>query len=367
MRIVRRTAALAALLALALAHPASGQDAADPAADGRAPSCPEPEARGYDFWIGEWDVENRNRNPQNPDAGLFPTGSATNRVHAILDGCAIVEHWEGALVWDHVLGFSVRAYDPERGTWVAVLNWPSPQGPGFSLLEGIFEDGAGNLRAERETPNGTVRLWFRFADIEDDAFRWIGSRAPGDEPWREFWTMEFRRRDPVTDGGLVNGPTRRIADRCAGERHRDYDFAIGDWAGEETVTGADGEETTRPVAVRVWSIMEGCALVVFEGEDDGEPDDAFAVASYVPGDERWVAYSIERGGPVFRRWDGPADPAGPEPLESGSRVGESDPDAPLLKTAWTPLSADRWGREVSASTDGGETWRTIATVELERR
>lgn len=334
------------------------------------PACDSPEARRYDFWIGEWDVENHNRDPAEFDGPLHPTGSATDRVHAILGGCAIVEHWEGALSWDHVLGFSVRAFDPERERWVAVLNWPSPAGAGFSVLEGTFEDGEGHLRAERTTPDGRpFRMWFRFADVAPDSFRWIGARSnDAGETWREFWTMEFRRRDPVSRAAVLNGPTRRIADRCSDERARALDFAIGDWAGEETIVGSDGREQTRPVAARVWSIMEGCAVMVFEGEGEGPVDDAFRVASYVPAEERWVAWSIRRDDPRFRRWEGPTDAGKDGSLTSTGRVGEEGTAADRrVRTTWTEFPDDRWRRETAVSSDGGATWRTVATAELERR
>lgn len=360
---MRPTAPVVLLSAsLLAAAPASAQTA--------APACDTPEQRRYDFWIGEWDVENHNRDPADPDGPLHPTGRATDRVYAILGGCAIVEHWEGALVWDHVLGFSVRAYDPARGRWVAVLSWPSPAGAGFSVMEGTFVDGEGRLEAERTTPDGQpFRVRFRFADAAADSFRWIGARSTdAGETWREFWTMDFRRRDPVAAAGVLNGPTRRIAERCAAERARAFDFAIGDWAGEETRVAADGGEEARPISIRAWSIMEGCALMTFEGDGDGPPDDVFRVAAYVPAEERWVAYSLRRDDPRFRRWEGPADAAGDGTLTSAGRIGEEAAgEATPTRTTWTPLTEDRWRRETSVSTDGGATWSTVARVELERR
>lgn len=352
----RPAAALAAGLLLTLAPSVAAQ-----------PSCPSVEARAYDFWIGEWDVDNANRSPASPDAGLVPTGAGTDRVHAILGGCAIVEHWEGALTWDHVLGFSVRAYDAEREKWVAVLNWPGPAGPSFTVFRGAFEGGEGNLRGERWTPEGTIRSWFRFVDVEDDAFRWIGARARGEEPYREFWTMDFRRRDPVTDAALVNGPTRRIAERCSDPRARALDFAIGDWAGEETLVAGEEETTTRPIRIRAWSIMEGCAVTVLEGGGEGEPEDAFAVAAYVPDLGRWVAFSIRREEPVFRRWDGPSEPSGDGTLVSGGLMERAAAGDPFLRVEWTSTSADRLRRVISRSDDDGATWRTLSTAELDRR
>lgn len=357
---MRTTGPLVLLCAsLLTVAPAAGQPA--------TPACDTLEVRRYDFWVGEWDVDNHNRAPSEPDGPLYPTGTATDRVYAILGGCAIVEHWEGALSWDHVLGFSVRAWDPERERWVAVLSWPSPAGTGFSVMEGDFDDGEGRLEAERTAPDGSpFRIRFRFADVTADSFRWIGARSTDDgDTWREFWTMDFERRDPVADRAVLNGPTRRIAERCADERARAFDFAIGDWVGEESRVGPGGEREVAPIELRAWSIMEGCAVMAFEGE--GPPEDVFSVAAWVPAEERWVAYSIRRGDPRFRRWVGPTDPAGDGALTSAGRVGEDSPGRSRVRTTWTALSADRWRRVTATSSDGGATWRTVASAELERR
>lgn len=118
---------------------------------GERPHCDRPEARQFDFWSGEWDVANRHRNPRAPeDRTWHDTGRGTDRVYPVLDGCAIVEHWEGHLVFDHVLGFSVRAWDPEKEAWVILLNWPTREGPGFALLEGRFEARVGPFYRETE-------------------------------------------------------------------------------------------------------------------------------------------------------------------------------------------------------------------------
>lgn len=79
--------------------------------------------RQFDFWIGEWDVVNRFWAAGQGEARV---PGAKLRVYPVLDGDAIVEHYRGAN-WrgDDILGFSVRAYDPDKEKWVILLNWPS--------------------------------------------------------------------------------------------------------------------------------------------------------------------------------------------------------------------------------------------------
>jgi len=54
----------------------------------QAPAAPRPCAapvhHEFDFWIGDWDVTT----PDGKPAG-------TNRIEAVLGGCALLEHWEG--------------------------------------------------------------------------------------------------------------------------------------------------------------------------------------------------------------------------------------------------------------------------------
>jgi hypothetical protein len=85
-RIFTRTCALLciALPALATAQSApSGASASSPAATA-APSTPStpPEARQFDFWVGEWEVYGPNGNK-----------IGTNRVELVAGGYALLENW----------------------------------------------------------------------------------------------------------------------------------------------------------------------------------------------------------------------------------------------------------------------------------
>lgn len=109
-------ASFLALLPTAAPVPAAAQANEEP--------CPHPEARAFDFWIGSWDVVNRNRRPD--DTRFHVTGRATYRVYPVAGGCAIVEHWRGRAIGRFIVGFSVRAYDPEAGPGPRAGSWSSP-------------------------------------------------------------------------------------------------------------------------------------------------------------------------------------------------------------------------------------------------
>ena len=122
---------------------------AAPLAAGAAPAttdspCAAPEARQFDFWIGEWDLVSRSRNRNDPaDATWYETGTARLKVYPVVDGCALVEHLEGALSSGPVRVFSVRAFDPQLGKWVVIVDWPwgDDPVPAFLRLTGELRDG----------------------------------------------------------------------------------------------------------------------------------------------------------------------------------------------------------------------------------
>jgi hypothetical protein len=96
----RAACALAALLALA--NGAVAEEGA-PLVPAAPPPCASPEHRAFDFWLGAWHVET----PAGKPAGR-------NTITSILDGCALLEQWEGA---GGVRGTSLTAWDAATKRW----------------------------------------------------------------------------------------------------------------------------------------------------------------------------------------------------------------------------------------------------------
>ncbi len=120
---------------------------------GERPRLPDSSYHQFDFWIGDWDVVNRQRRPQGTQWGV--TGQATDRVHAVAGGCGIVEHWRGTTAMGRVLGYSLRAWNAARKKWDLVLLWPQPNQPSFFTLEGAFGTAAASSSAPPPTRPGT--------------------------------------------------------------------------------------------------------------------------------------------------------------------------------------------------------------------
>jgi hypothetical protein len=127
---------LAAGLLAVLASPAAAQNAA-------RPSCNTPEHRQFDFWVGDWIVENPANGAQ---AGV-------NVVTRDFNGCVITEQWTSGV---GNRGSSYNVYDRRRGVWHQT--WVDDSGS-LLLLEGRF-DGTSMvlLSPELTLPNGSRRI-----------------------------------------------------------------------------------------------------------------------------------------------------------------------------------------------------------------
>ena len=161
MTVARRMLLLVALLATIAVF------AKDAPPAQKAPGCPAAESHQFDFWIGDWNV-------------TLPDGTAAghNRIEAILDGCALAEHWQGA---KGLRGASYNAYDAPAKLWRQF--WVDAQGNVLGL-DGRFADGRMVLQSTSRgkhvdritwTPNadGSVRqLW---ETSEDSGATWVSA------------------------------------------------------------------------------------------------------------------------------------------------------------------------------------------------
>jgi len=332
-----------------------GPAAAETAPGADAP-CATPEARQFDFWIGEWNVRNRGLRA----GGWRDTGEARAHVYPILDGCALVEQWQGTANDRKTLGFSVRAYDPVAAKWVLVLNWPAPNQPGFGSLEGSFRHGRGEFFNTFERDGQETIQRYTFSDASPDTLRWDAAYSDdGGRSWLTRWIMELTRRDPLTDPPLRHGPW--IADgrprHCSQPEAAELDFLAGPWEGVEEHLAADGGWVESRVRATVTPILEGCALMQsLEREDDGY--ERFAVRSWVPGLGRWVQYALDDRHPVFVRTEG---------TFADGRIELVTPEGaegPRRRVTWSRDEDGTLRREsATAAADGA--WNTTSRITLE--
>jgi hypothetical protein len=115
------------------------------AAEKAPPPCAKAEHRQFDFWVGEWEVED-------------PKGNRVgeNSITSVLGGCVIVENWRGR---GGSNGTSLNTYDASRGVWHQT--WVDDQGgllqldgkgsEGHMVLEGTKARGGSGTSRERIT------------------------------------------------------------------------------------------------------------------------------------------------------------------------------------------------------------------------
>lgn len=106
---------------LLAAAQAAGQAPAPP-----AKPCSAPEYRQFDFWLGDWDVEN----------AAVPGRISRNRISSTNGGCTLLEQYTAPSGY---AGSSLNFYDAARGVWHQT--WIDNQGQPL-YLEGGLQDGA---------------------------------------------------------------------------------------------------------------------------------------------------------------------------------------------------------------------------------
>lgn len=154
------------------------------------PTCASAEHRQLDFWIGTWDVTIRAR--QSPTSDAWGEASGTQRIEAILGGCAIAEHFTADGPAQPWAGNSYSVWQPQLGKWRQT--WVDDGGSYLAFTGGI-EDGVMRLYGEPRTVNGeTVQMRMVFEDVTADTLHWQWQRSTDD--WKTFtamMTIDYKR------------------------------------------------------------------------------------------------------------------------------------------------------------------------------
>jgi hypothetical protein len=285
------------------------------------------ESRMFDFAIGEWDVLNRNQPADDP--GWYETGTATSLVYPVVAGCGIVEHWRGHTFGDFLVGFTLRAFNPQIGQWEMVLLWPNTGEPRFGKMTGGFRHNRGEFYSRSLSPEGdTILTQLTFSDITSESLRWQEARSPDNgRTWSSSWIMEYTRREPIYQGPLLNGPALTTL-RCPGPEYRTMDFLIGEWGGAVEADSVEAEGMG--VRAEIAPILEGCGIMErVSAIGQGSAWEVFRVRAFEPARNRWVEYRLDTRWPILQRLEAEVPPAGApwvfqtpgaEPLDGALRV-----------------------------------------------
>jgi quercetin dioxygenase-like cupin family protein len=168
---------LAATIAAIAASAPSAQAPSSPAAR----PCSAAEYRQFDFWVGDWDVLDR-------DGGL----AGRNRVEAIEGGCGVQENWTGA---GGGTGRSINTFSPGDRQWHQ--HWLA-SGGGILDLAGTFANDTLTLTGASAGPAGArLENRLQFTKNADGTVRqfWQQSRDGG-RTWSVAFDGKYVRAHP---------------------------------------------------------------------------------------------------------------------------------------------------------------------------
>ena len=153
----------------------------------RYPCRSMPEARQFDFWIGDWNVTPFQA-PPGPNATLL----GTNRVEPILEHCVLLENWTGAGPGGGS-GKSMNFFDTNRRQWRQV--WMA-DGGGSLDYAGSFTGGAMRFEGWTRGSNGQrVLQKLTFFPISRDTVRQLfETSADSGKTWQPGFDGRYVRK-----------------------------------------------------------------------------------------------------------------------------------------------------------------------------
>ncbi len=168
------------------ATPPPGQ--APPAATGAAAPCAVPEARQFDFWIGEWEMVSRFLQPD----GKWTEEKATDSVRPVLNGCALYQEWKGTVAGQPLHGISLTSYAPGERQWQQA--WSDDSGPSLYVFTGGMEGDRMVLSRQVVVDGKPVVRRQVYSNIRPDGFDWAYEQSTEAGGWTPLWTIRYTRK-----------------------------------------------------------------------------------------------------------------------------------------------------------------------------
>jgi hypothetical protein len=158
------------------ARPASSEAPSKPA------HCTASEYRQFDFWVGNWDAFD----VDNPNKVV-----ARNRVDHILDGCVLLEDYQGT---NGSKGQSFTIYDESKKVWHQT--WVTNRGE-LLTIEGKMQAGKMVLSGVDHTADGKERHVRGVWEPVDGAVRETAvTSTDGGQTWEPWFDLWFRPHKP---------------------------------------------------------------------------------------------------------------------------------------------------------------------------
>lgn len=288
--------------------------------------------RQFDFWVGEWDVEN----PSGAQVG-------TNRISIGLDGCLVEESWTGS---NGTRGRSLNTYDSRTGQWHQ--SWLDVFAQHLRLAGGLEGDAmvmSGDRVALSGVPIRDEITWTPLPTGVVRQFWEITVFPPGADP---FTITAFDGRY-FPSPGIMPAPEVPVG-LCTAAEFDQLDFWLGSWAVEGTNGLALGES-------EIAEDLDNCLIEQTLSTPKGY--EARSFLGYDPRPGAWFQTFLDSEGQRLLLTGGLIGDRmvltgkGPGPGSSGR-------DVDVRVTTWAD-GPDRVLQTWETSNDGGSSWK----VELE--
>ena len=367
-------------LALQTAPAAQGEAWGDAAGATFDAALATPEARAFDFWIGEWRSNWRPREEDGLDH-VDQGRQIRQHVFTILGGKALIElaePFEPVAGEAAGRGFSIRYRDGETGEWIMAQHWPNPSFDGVAFADQLIgRERHGRIQLysfdrPRSTPETASIRRYTFSDIAPDRFRWDGANTgDGGDSWSVWQVVEFHRQAEEATTTPMGSPWPGQDEDllCTDAPHGAFDFLEGDWM----VTSDSGAEGR----FRAGRMLDGCGVA---GVMEFGGREYFRAWAWSPVFSRWVQFTLsdipgerhvyavarEAGeGAVFTAAPGATIESASHdywvPLLSAEQNG-------LQRTIWRVVEADRTEVDMQSRPDAdSQEWTTFMTLTFERR
>lgn len=137
----------------------------------------------YDFWIGTWELNWTDQQGEK--------GTGINYIQRVMDGNVIEEKFKA--ITGSTAGFEGQSWsvlDANAGTWKQT--WVDNQGGYLDFVGKVDgEDRIFERSFEKDGQKVIQRMVFR--NITTDSFVWDWQRKVGDEEWKSWWMIHYKR------------------------------------------------------------------------------------------------------------------------------------------------------------------------------
>ena len=147
---------------------------------GNQKPCSSPEAKQFDFWVGEWDLTwtDNNGNSQR----------GTNSITKILNRCIIEENFTGG----SFVGKSLSVYNPNKKVWQQT--WVDNSGGYLEFSGGMDGDKMILSREFTNKDNKKVKQRMVFYNISENEMDWNWEKSTDDgNTWQLSWKIHYIR------------------------------------------------------------------------------------------------------------------------------------------------------------------------------